>query len=669
MHQRIFAYVFCFFTASFLYAQDVDSYIRQLEYTPNDQEKLAVMDSILSKTFRTDTDLFVTYSLEYITLAKELEEYTMAAKKAMNLQYSLTIEKKDPHKSISVINGVLSHKYKIKDSFLLGGLYLKRGGAHIQVNIDKAIEDYGLALKNLSQKDSIYIADVYLFRGQAYSSVGDFIAGGKDFKSAYDIYESLEDYEYMLHAQQGNVNMFSMNGFFEKAEVERKKRIEKLKELDLKQYLSGDYLNQSLDHGKQGNRKKQLEFLELALDYLQYDEEFSERAISVHAELVEFYSTVNDFEAAEPYLEYLAAWKKLDDKNSFANMFYHSALSQYELHKGNLGNALSHAKLKLKNAERLGLEEEKMEAYQILAQIYNGKGDYEKGIQNQYEYIAIKDSIFNRSNANALAYYQTLYEAEKQDKQLVEKNTDIKILESNNSSFRRQMFFFSLATLFLFGVMILFRNRKHLKQNKRLQERFSQELLVSQEDERKRISKDLHDGIGQRLLLIKNKLIQNNDEDTKWMVDNAIDEVRAISRDLHPFQLQEMGLTRALQHTITQIDENTTLFITSEIDNIDNLFRPEQEVNIYRIVQESFNNILKHAKAEASRISVKNLSNHVIISIKDNGIGFESSEKLNDVKSLGLKTIMERTKFLDGQMRIHSVKNNGTTLEFQFPLK
>ena len=91
-------------------------------------------------------------------------------------------------------------------------------------------------------------------------------------------------------------------------------------------------------------------------------------------------------------------------------------------------------------------------------------------------------------------------------------------------------------------------------------------------------------------------------------------------------------------------------------------------MNIYRIVQESLSNILKHAKAEASKISVKKMANFVVISIKDNGVGFDFSDKLQNVKSLGLKTLVERTRFLDGQMKVESKANNGTTLQFQFPI-
>jgi signal transduction histidine kinase len=192
---------------------------------------------------------------------------------------------------------------------------------------------------------------------------------------------------------------------------------------------------------------------------------------------------------------------------------------------------------------------------------------------------------------------------------------------------------------------------------------------VSQENERMRISNDLHDGIGQQLLLIKNKLVRSNDNNVKLMVENAIDEIRTISRDLHPFQLQELGITKAIEYALVNIDENTNLFISSEIDNIDNIFSPEHEVNIYRIVQESLTNVIKHAEAEAIKVSIMKLNKLIIITIKDNGVGFDFQEKFKNLKSLGLKTLLERTKFLDGQMKVQSSINHSTLLEYQFPIK
>jgi hypothetical protein len=129
--------------------------------------------------------VFIKYSLIYIDLAKELDSIEGAAKKAMNVQSVLFYPKHDPKKAINVINGALSQKNKIKDSFLLGGLGLKKGIANLKLNLKSAISDYNLELLNFAIGDSIHRADACLYRGHAYSYSGDFIAAADDYDNAY----------------------------------------------------------------------------------------------------------------------------------------------------------------------------------------------------------------------------------------------------------------------------------------------------------------------------------------------------------------------------------------------------------------------------------------------------------------------------------------------------
>ena len=200
-------------------AQDITYYKSIVDTTQNVTLKLTSLDSILSKSFRKDNDLFIESSLQYIELAKEIDSIEKAAKKAMNLQYILTNLKNEPRKAITVIDGVLAYKYKIKDSFLLGGLHLKRGGANYRLDLKKAIIDYTNALQNFSKSDSLYAADAYLFRGQANSKSGNFVNAGEDYNNAYQYFEALKDYQYMLFAKQGNITMFSMKVFLKKLKL------------------------------------------------------------------------------------------------------------------------------------------------------------------------------------------------------------------------------------------------------------------------------------------------------------------------------------------------------------------------------------------------------------------------------------------------------------------
>ncbi|MBT0607799.1 ATP-binding protein [Aequorivita echinoideorum] len=648
--------------------QDISYFRNIVDTTENPTIKLAALDSLLFKTFRQDNDAFIKYSQEYINLAQEIDSVEPAAKKAMNLQNILTNYGNDPLNAITIINGVLARKYKIRDSFLLGGLYSKRGNAYAKIDLKKAIEDYTTALKNFSSTDLLHIADAYLYRGQAYSSLGKFVLAGEDFKKAYGIYEDNKEYRYMVFAQQGIINMFSMNGFYEKAKLERDILIEKMKSLGLNSYLANEYYNQALDYKKMGERD--LEYKSLLKAEKVFDRNSPDKStyIGIHSRLIEYYCEHEQLEEAKAHVALIDKEEYQIFNDNSTELNYLSGKAKYLLTTGKYDEALKLAKQKLEVAKTFGIEDEIMNSYFLLSEIFYEMGDFKKSLDNNRAAGAIKDSIYNRSTATSLAYYQTLYETEKKEKELVEKTTNISLLEKDNESFKKAILLAGLAILLGFGIIILYRNQRHLKGNKTLQEKFSQELIVSQESERRRISKDLHDGIGQQLLLIKNKLIDSNDIETKKMVDLTIEEVRTISRDLHPFHLQELGITKAIEYTINLIDENTNLFISAEIDNIDNIFSKEEEMNIYRIVQESLSNILKHAKAEAGKVSIKKFRNNILISIRDNGAGFDFNEKFQDVKSLGLKTLLERTRFLRGQMKVTSKKETGTLLEFQFPL-
>lgn len=647
-------------------SQDIE-YYRSVADTSHDPiPKLIALDSVISKSYKKDDDTFIAFSIQYIKLAKQIDSIELAAKKAMNLQHILTTYKKDPRGAITIIDEVLANKYKIKDSFLLAGLYLKRGGSYFRIDMQKAIEDYTTALNTFAQKDSIYKADAYLFRGQAFSNLGKFVPAGEDFKAAYTYYENLKDYEYMLYAHQGNITMYSMNGFYDKAKIERDQLVEKLTQLNLPERLIASYYNQSVDYKHTKQLKLQLSYLLKADSLLQkLNIKGNLDFVIIHSKLTEYYANDYEFEKAEEHIQTLENNLDKIKGDPLAESYYCGAYAVYFEKTENFEKALEFANKKIEISHKLNHEEDKMESHLLLSNIYYKTGEFKKSIDNKNEYYEIKDSIYSQSSANALAYFQTLYETEKKEKELVEKNTSIQLLERNNVFVKKLTIATGIAIALLFGLILLYRNQKELRNKKQLQESFSQDLLQSQENERIRISKDLHDGIGQKLLILKNKLEKT---DNKTLVNETIDEVRTISRDLYPFQLQELGITKAIEHTITQIDENTSVFISSEIDNIDNLFQKEQEVNIYRIVQESLSNIIKHAKAEASKVSIKRLANMIIISIKDNGVGFDFPEKYKETNSLGLKTLLERTKFLQGQMKIQSKKGDGTLIEFTFPV-
>ena len=668
--KKIILHSILLFCSFILQGQDINYYRIMADTTHDSLKKLVAIDSVLSKSFASNPDTFITYSLEYIALAKNIDSIAWAAKKAMNLQGPL-LRKGEARKSITVLDGVLARKNKIKDSFLLGGLYLKKGGGYFVIDTQKAIENYTLAIENFSkEKDSIYIADAYLFRGQAYSNVGAYVPATNDFNTAYTYYEKLKDYEYMLHAQQGNIIMYSQNGFYKKAIAEREKLINKLLELKLNRYLPREYANQSLDYKKIGNKKMQLQSLLEAKRILlkgNHEDIDIEHFIEIYSKLVTFYAHDYNFVEAENYLNQLGKVKNQMGSDRMNKINYYNAFATYYFQTKEYDSAAFYAKKLLKNTKELNHSEATMEAYLLLSSILENSRDYKNSLYYKNAYLKINDSIRSSSATNALAYYQTLYETEKKEKELALKNANINLLKTKNSNLKKTGIFITSVVILLFGFGYLYSNKKNLEAKRKLQEKFSHELLLSQEKERKRISSDLHDSVGQRLLILKNKLLAFKDPSSLKMIEETIEEVRTISKNLYPFQLQELGITKAILQNISQIDENTNLFISSEIDNIDDILPKEKEVNLYRIVQESLNNIIKHAQAKAGKVTIKKTAEFIHITIKDNGVGFEFQKKIYE-NSMGLKTLLERTKYLNGQVLVFSKKGEGTQLDFKIPI-
>lgn len=652
------------------YAQNSITFYQQVLDTVQDIEtKINVLDSLIEKTRGNNLKLNARYTEEFVAHAIAEKKYDRAAKKAIRGFYYINYMLNDPDRALEIIESILPFEEQLTTSRLRGGLYLKRADGYANgKNLNFAIENFNSALERYTEKDSFQIADTYLFRGRAKSYSGDFFGGIEDYRKSYEYFERLKDKEYMLNAQQGIVTVYSMNGFSDEAKKEREKLFQLAKEDKFNNLLLTEHYNQSIDYKKLDQQPKRKSELLKAKSYITENTNLYYKSM-VWGELADYYGEQNNLQESRKYLSLIEVDLKKDDRNidNYIRSSYYMSKANYLKNIGKYNDALDYAIRKNKIAIDFNYKEDIMNTRKLLSEIYEAKGDHYNSIKYYKEYNHLKDSLFGVTKANALVYYQTLYETEKKEKEIIEKNSEIGLLEEKNDYKRKQLIIGGLGLTALFGFILMARNRRHLKKSQILQEKYTQDLLVSQEAERKRVSKDLHDSIGQSLLLIKNKVVLNKDDETKTIVDSAIEEVRSISRALHPFQLQELGVTKSIENVISKVDETTDLFISSDVLNIDGIFSQEQEVNIYRIVQESLNNIIKHAKAEAVRVDLIKNNKYVVLTIKDNGVGFDFSERFKDFKSLGLKTLKERTKFLNGIMVVDSEKNKGTTLEFKIP--
>ena len=249
-----------------------------------------------------------------------------------------------------------------------------------------------------------------------------------------------------------------------------------------------------------------------------------------------------------------------------------------------------------------------------------------------------------------------------------ELNANISVLNLQNKNKKQLLIFGSLGLLLLFGGILIYRSFLSAKLRERAQHKFSQELIITQEQERTRIAKELHDSVGQQLTFLKMKTQNNNQTELSSLLGNTLEEVRSISRALYPVTLTKLGLTDSIEQLRLELDEETNLFVSIEIDDVNTNFDEIQSLNFYRFIQEALSNVLKHASAKTLIVNILKQSDGIKVLIKDNGCGFETNDKMNQ-NSLGIKTMAERINMLKGSLSIKSQKLAGTSLLVKIPIK
>ncbi|MFC6114119.1 sensor histidine kinase [Sporosarcina thermotolerans] len=216
----------------------------------------------------------------------------------------------------------------------------------------------------------------------------------------------------------------------------------------------------------------------------------------------------------------------------------------------------------------------------------------------------------------------------------------------------------------------------------RKKQEFAVQIIQAQEEERKRLSRDIHDGPAQMLanVLLRSGLIEKTFTERgpneaiselhslKEMVRNALLEVRRIIYDLRPMALDDLGLIPTLRkysQTTMEYEKGTTIHFVN--NGSERRLEPNFEVSTFRLVQECITNALKHGKSRDVWVKVEWLRDTMNIVVKDNGKGFDVNQSKE--KSFGIIGMRERIELLKGEMKIISSVGNGTTVLFRIPLQ
>jgi PAS domain S-box-containing protein len=223
-----------------------------------------------------------------------------------------------------------------------------------------------------------------------------------------------------------------------------------------------------------------------------------------------------------------------------------------------------------------------------------------------------------------------------------------------------------------------------LRESEKQLRHLSSQLLTAQETERRRISQELHDELGQALTLMKMRLrfvekelgkgqatIREECQNLFRYIDQIIENVRRLSRDLSPSILEDFGLTAALRWLIDNFRKNDSIQASLDIPDINDLFSPDRQIIIYRIIQEALTNIGKHSQAQNVSVITQKQDGQVSFIIRDDGTGFDSiraAMREPPERGLGLAIMDERARMLGGSLDIRSQEGKGTRITLSVPI-
>jgi signal transduction histidine kinase len=396
-----------------------------------------------------------------------------------------------------------------------------------------------------------------------------------------------------------------------------------------------------------------------ALEYIQKAEALAQSAQS--SDLMKFYLSVINFHKAR-------ALYQLKDYDRTIEL-----INQTLQQSGNAGTPL---------------QPDAIKAHDVIAGAYEQKGNYQMALYHKNLYTKLNDSLMQRDKLDMVNQLEMRYRIAEKDKAIAQAKLNAAESENKNRTKNLWLVSFGLGLLLL---TVLFSSWLHNSKNK---QRLQQEKIISmqqsieieklnatlqgEEKERTRIARELHDGIGGILTAAKlnfeTAMLEDPSRQSAYMKQGidllkmSASELRNTAHHLMPEILLQGGLVEALKYYCQSLGQNGSTEISLQVLGTPLKMPAEFELSVYRILQELMQNILKHARAKNAMLQISFHSNDLAITVEDDGIGMNSGQTLGS-NGMGLRSIQERIKHLQGQMHISSAPGEGTSIhmEFEYP--
>ena len=398
--------------------------------------------------------------------------------------------------------------------------------------------------------------------------------------------------------------------------------------------------------------------------------------------IAQVYSKVKDFQLAEIYLnESLTIRNEIQDHYGLANIYLGYGVNL--LDQNELNRAEDYLKQALTVSKEHDLKLIIQQVYQSLSELEQKRKNHKKANTYLYDYIAVKDSILNDNNAKIIAEVETKYETAKKEKEIIEQRAQLaeKELEVKR---KNNLIFGSLGLALILGLLgYLFFTQQRMK-NQQLQKEVELKTALARietqnklQEQRLRISRDLHDNIGAQLTFIISSLdnLKYGFKDIGEKLSNKLtgisafttqtiyelrDTIWAMNKSAISFEDLQGRINNFIDQAKVASEKTSFSFsIASEVDT-EHQFTSVEGMNIYRIIQEAVNNAIKYA--EASKVDVLiSEEKDIQFEIKDNGTGFDLSTA--DLGN-GINNMKKRARDVGGQLEVISDQGEGTSIRF-----
>ncbi len=632
----LFLWCFLYCVHSFAQNEITNDLQKKLAAVKDPKEIITIRNLISAELRLSDADSAVAMAQSTLSLAqKENYEYGIAVSNlcialANSVKGNYRLTEEYANRALLIAQKLNNDSLKASGNLQLAIVYENKGDYANAINKALLTVQYYTKLHNTDG-----IARSRLVMAQLYQIKNDLPAAEKILKELSD--EPAEDKKLQINILHTLANIYGMQEKYKEALELDEKALKICDTYNVKYLKSSVYDNMANCYMFSGNYAKAKVYF---LKSMQIDEAFN-----------------NKKQLADTYLN----------------------LGQLSQMEGNNVEAIKNLQKAIKLASaseyKLGL----FQAYLSLSKAYNKNKQTDSALYAVNQGYLIKDSFINEKTESKIAEMEALYQTEKKEQKLLLQKSEL-----NKKNYF--LLALSIATLLIIFSGIFYYRRRSLK-NKlvvqkevlKQQDLATKAIIEAEENERKKIAADLHDGVGQmmsaakmNLSVFENEFNFDNEkqrlgfENIIGMVDESYKEIRNVSHQMMPNALLKSGLANAVREFISKIDDRI-IKVALHTEGLNERLDGNIETVLYRVIQECVNNVLKHAQANHLDISILKDKNEVSVTIEDNGVGFNFADK-EKFEGIGLKNIASRIKYLQGNIDFSSEKNKGTLVAIHIPI-